>query len=561
MRTLVYFFNIQIRLPDQMKAAQWYPYFQQSTPDTLIEQAGKLGVTLQHKLDYSEVLSLYDTFDWRLINSGRLLLYRNKALKLIDSNHFSELASDDCDRPKGDFQPQFIAPVAAELITKIVTPRVLFERFRFLLQLAIFEVRDDEHKQIGNLQLYRLAPMSDAAGFDGANTHQGLEQEVDYDTSEPLNQWIVPQPLRGYGKPLSSVSERLTNVPPLSCRHPIEQLLTKKSQQAAIDGYHNKPKLQFADNCSGRELLSNSLAVNFTIAQHNIDGISRDRDPEFLHDFRVSLRRMRAQLSLLKGIYSKSCSRQMRDILGIWGQATNSLRDLDVWLLESERYTSLLPPNLHPGLHELTQILVKRRRQEVRKVRNFLQSPELKQQQKTINSLIEAKEIYQLGKHHNLTAQYLAEKTFNQHCRHIAKLCAKAHQESADEEIHSIRIECKKLRYLTELFKPIANSEAWTAVTGSLKILQDELGHFNDLSVEQEFLNTHIAPLIARQQLSSTGVLATGALLALLNSEQLQEKQKILTNLYALAEQLQQPAAKNLFIIGLKKSKHREPDY
>ena len=57
--------------------------------------------------------------------------------------------------------------------------------------------------------------------------------------------------------------------------------------------------------------------------------------------------------------------------------------------------------------------------------------------------------------------------------------------DSPDEALHRLRIDAKKLRYLLEFFRALYPPKEIGAVVGALKSLQDNLGDFNDLSVQQ----------------------------------------------------------------------------
>ena len=78
-----------------------------------------------------------------------------------------------------------------------------------------------------------------------------------------------------------------------------------------------------------------------------------------------------------------------------------------------------------------------------------------------------------------------------------------------------MRIECKKLRYLLEFFASLFNTDDITLLIKQLKRLQDNLGDFNDLYVQQEklkdFLQNHVLQIKDSQQVAAAvGGLITG---------------------------------------------------
>ena len=92
-----------------------------------------------------------------------------------------------------------------------------------------------------------------------------------------------------------------------------------------------------------------SYAAILKIAESNVPGILDDLDTEFLHDYRICLRKVRSVLSLVKDVYPAEGTGRMRKILGDLARQTNRLRDLDVYLLARDEYRELVPPALRPA--------------------------------------------------------------------------------------------------------------------------------------------------------------------------------------------------------------------
>ncbi len=65
-------------------------------------------------------------------------------------------------------------------------------------------------------------------------------------------------------------------------------------------------------------------------------------------------------------------------------------------------------------------------------------------------------------------------------------------RETTDTELHALRIDCKKLRYLLEFFASIFQPDAIIPVIRQLKELQENLGAFVDASVQIHFLHQQL---------------------------------------------------------------------
>ena len=81
-----------------------------------------------------------------------------------------------------------------------------------------------------------------------------------------------------------------------------------------------------------------------------------------------------------------------------------------------------------------------------------------------------------------------AWKTVIRHGRQVS-------EETTDLELHALRIDCKKLRYLLEFFSSIFPHKSIAPVVRQLKELQDNLGDFVDFSVQLHFLRERLTAL------------------------------------------------------------------
>ena len=91
----------------------------------------------------------------------------------------------------------------------------------------------------------------------------------------------------------------------------------------------------------------------------NEAGVRAALDTEFLHDYRVAVRRTRSALSQLKGVFDPSRLAPFRKEFAWLGEVTGPLRDLDVYLLTLPDYRSELPVASRHDLDPLEQLLMK----------------------------------------------------------------------------------------------------------------------------------------------------------------------------------------------------------
>ena len=95
------------------------------------------------------------------------------------------------------------------------------------------------------------------------------------------------------------------------------------------------------------------------------------------------------------------------------------------------------------------------------------------------------------------------------------------------EALHALRIDCKKLRYLLEFFSGILGKQATARLIVGMKQLQDNLGTFNDLSVQQEKLVHFAHDMVREQQVSADALLAMGRLVEHLAARQSDQRARV----------------------------------
>ena len=113
----------------------------------------------------------------------------------------------------------------------------------------------------------------------------------------------------------------------------------------------------------------------------------------------------------------------------------------------------------------------------------------------------------------------LACKRIYKKYRGVVKAGSLILQNTEDEMLHALRIECKKLRYLIEFFASLFPSKKINVLIAQLKILQDNLGDFNDLCVQIEYLLNMSEELPAIQQQAKKTLVAIGSLIGTLDRE------------------------------------------
>ncbi len=244
------------------------------------------------------------------------------------------------------------------------------------------------------------------------------------------------------------------------------------------------------------------------VMQRNLQGVIDDIDSEFLHDFRVAVRRTRSLLALLKDRLEPDIRDRFRADFRDLGRITGPVRDLDVQLLSTKECHAQLPQSLHKGLHSFFAVLRERRTNEQDKLKKELAAPEYQRLLQDWQEYLE-QESSETGKTIGQTAQRIIQKQFAKMLRAIQAL----NNQSPDKELHQVRIQGKKLRYALEFFRSLYPSKEIERLIRTLKQLQDDLGFWNDLSVQEKTLAGELNKIVPNTEETVSIAAAIGALL------------------------------------------------
>ncbi|MGE4294274.1 MAG: CHAD domain-containing protein [Campylobacterales bacterium] len=236
------------------------------------------------------------------------------------------------------------------------------------------------------------------------------------------------------------------------------------------------------------------------VMEANEAGVLADLDVEFLHDFRVSLRRTRSLLSQLRAVFAPAVFERWRAAFKETGTYSGEQRDLDVWLESLQRCADRallerLNADRAAAHGALCRYLRSARWRNLKKAwHEALQSPPDSRR----FSAAAAEPIEEVAAA-RLKRQF---KRVIQDGRAITPA-------SPPQSLHTLRIDCKKLRYLLEFFEPLFPATA--ALIAPLKQLQEVLGNHQDACVQIERLQTLQAGMPGRETLQTLSALTIEA--------------------------------------------------
>lgn len=225
-------------------------------------------------------------------------------------------------------------------------------------------------------------------------------------------------------------------------------------------------------------------------------------DPEALHQLRVTGRRIVAMLRLLESVPmggARSLRRRVQALL----RRTATLRDLDVQRIELDALNATLSEReLQPLVEEVGRLRLKRQRFLV----GLLDSPRVRQLFTALETLATATPVRAA----RISIATVARRQIRRHYRRVRQQALSLADRASIEQCHQLRLETKKLRYLSEPFAAFY-SEPMRRFLRRLRRLQSLLGRINDSHHAIASLEVQIAQ---RRRLPAAALYAMGRVAA-----------------------------------------------
>ena len=447
--------------------------------DTFDQRLGSEGLTLEH---------------WRVASAERLVLFR------ADGSPTLTVPAEDLRWPAlaGALPPGPLRDVIAP-VTGIRALMVFSDERRCIQSLA---VQNQDGKTVARVELNAPASPSSTA------------------TTE-----VTLYPLRGYDASARRAALLLTGAGLL----PVER---------AAPAPRRQPELHGDDPAT--TLLTTVLRTFLATMGENLPGLLNDVDTEFLHDFRVAVRRTRSVLKLGRPALPEATRSRWEPAFKWLGDLTTPVRDLDVYELDLPRMQGWLVSADPADLGAFATHLRSRRALERRTLVRALRSSRYR---RLVTEWGE--ELFRIAasSHHGalvsdasdsdvpdvgtaggaeqelLTAGQLGSRCISRAYRLVARGGGAIRADSPAGDLHALRKRCKELRYALEVFAPVIDAAAGKRVIGDLKELQDVLGRFQDSEVQRQALRGFAEEMMV-DGTPAAAVLAMGELIGHLEVEQ-----------------------------------------
>ncbi len=448
-----------------------------------------------------------DTFDWRLHAAGMLLYQEREAGSDWLILRSSKLPQRPL-RQRGTLCGRFADGLPGGSIRSRVAPRAqmraLLPIVRLRLRRAPVELRDPEGKIL--LRVYA----SEGRVLRAAGVRAG-----------ELPARVQIEPMAGYEASAERLAEQIERQLGLEpCTEELDALAMARAERTPGD-YGPKRPPELAPELRADQAARAILLRLLDTLEQNEAGLRADLDSEFLHDFRVAVRRTRSILGQLKGVFPRTAIERFQAGFAWLGAVTGPTRDLDVYLLGIPGYRDALAPHLRADLEPLREFLVRHQRTEHRRLVRSLDSRRYGRLRADWRAFLgSAPPARTRLAHATRPVKALAD-------RRIWKLYKRALREggaigpgTGAAALHELRKTCKKLRYLLEAFRGLYPAGAMRACIKTLKEFQECLGTFQDLEVQQAKLLGFGEQMTGEGRAPPATLLAMGALIDDLHQRQ-----------------------------------------
>ena len=492
--------------------------------EALKSRLGQLFASLNETTEQLTV-DLFDTFDWRLHKKGWQLLHSDSHFEIIHAATGRQISQINVDGKKArrfswDFPPSaFADQLASELEMRALIHLATIEK-----KIVRLAVCNGDEKTVARMEFESLST--------NGNAHQVTHCRL--------------LPVRGYGRESRHIMALIDELELESATvSPVVNLL--KQSGADPGGYSSKVRVSLAPDMAAAEAVQCILKNLTTVMHQNLDGVRDDIDSEFLHDFRVAVRRARSLLGQTKGVLNAETTAMLQAHLKAMGAITGDVRDLDVYLLKKDAYVKRVPDVLTPGVLQLFRTLQRNRQTAKNRMLKAMAGAEFKAALAALDQFIQSDPRADQDAAGSIPVGKLAKSTISKRYRRIIKKGRRITAHTPDEKLHELRIDCKKLRYLLEFFTSLFPADQMKNLIRQLKQLQDNLGDFNDLSVQQEFLTGYLESINPNTGHAVSLAAATGGLITHLAMEQGRVRSDFLNVFDVFSDQENRSRFKTLF--------------
>ncbi len=439
------------------------------SPDTVTNSLQAL-LSTRHCPIARRRFTVLDTFDGRVrkaqaclihsgVNGSSTMSWQSGGGMDYLSTRVEHPANFAWDLPDGPLQ---------DTVAEVIGPRRLLAQADAEEQGSALDVIDDRGKTVARLRI-----------------SSGRARRSEHSDWQSLPVIVTLSGLCGY----EEVYRRL--VPVIESRPGIERcgdglvgvILGRVGTSAPVDSSHEVDLAADVSADAGARRIHSALVA---VLEANEAGLRANLDTEFLHDFRVAVRRTRSLLTQIRNVFPAARVEHFAAEFSWIGRFTGPPRDIDVLALTiRERRADFEPAEIEA----LVALLGDAQQREHHALVAALDSDRYRQLLADWKAfLAEPLSPEHAGPNAAAPLAVVVSKRAWRLSGRIASRAATVDDRTPADHLHEIRIDAKKLRYLVDIAPAFYERDDLNAIVGALKKLQRVLGDFNDAHVQERKL-------------------------------------------------------------------------
>jgi CHAD domain-containing protein len=426
----------------------------------------------------------FDTGDLRLARWGVSLRHRQGqgwTVKLPPQDDGVMLSRGEFEFPGED--PVSPSGEAVDLIRAYVRsatlrPVVRLRTIRRMTQLLDFD--DQRLGEVVDDEVSVLAGRRIAARF------RELEVEITDDTPDGLLDEVLHRLHEAGAGAADPTAKYVRAVGPLALEPPEVQLgdLPRDAAVGAVLGR--------ALSRSAIHLMRNDVVMRL------------DVDAEGVHQARVASRRLRSDLRTFRTTLDPMWAEPLREELRWLGSVLGQARDADVLLDRVRGRTGTIPASEAAGAATVLEGLEHHRKEAHAALIEALRGDRYIM---LLDQIVEAAQAPVVLPDADVPVRALAADLLRGPWRHLRQAVRSAGQHPSDEELHTIRIRAKRVRYAADTLAPLMGKPERSFAAAAAR-LQVVLGEHNDAVVAEGWLRTWAAGHRSGDAAFAAGMLA-----------------------------------------------------
>ncbi len=454
-------------------------------PDRIAEDLSSLGAAVRGSIRI--VRSVYfDTFDWRLFAENKSLAVlsaeNGEEIHFFDHGRQQTISRQTIEAAKGALPGGFASDLPAgdlrDSLEAVIEVRRLFPRLAMTSKQWPISVLDKEGKTILRLRLEQLRFRKPSGG--GKSGSKGGK-------SASLGAQLTLLPVRGYGKPFMKAKRVLDRRYKRASKAAPPHVKGLKKIGTTPGAYSSKLRLDLAPEMAAGDAARLIHLTLLETMELNEEGTIKNLDSEFLHDFRVAVRRVRSALSQIdKGVLPGKVTAKAKKDFRWLGQQTNHMRDLDVYLIEYPKLQAVLPKPYKPNLKPFKDYLSKQSAKENKKIAALIKGRRYRGLRDHWRAFMSDPAALEDGEYAATPIKALADARIWKTYRRFMKEGEAIGKDAPAEALHELRISGKKLRYLIEFFQGLYPRKKVASLIKEQKALQNVLGEFQDAEIQSQ---------------------------------------------------------------------------